>query len=154
LADAKALTKPPKYGFWAQSDIGALLPWVLSSSGKSALNAEGKLDVDNPEWHTSAQWYTDLVSKEKVAAQIPSANSSSSTANQFLAGNADMALDGPGDLINAREQAKFKVGIAPMPAGASGSKTWSDGSGFGITKDCKHPQQAFKAISVIGGTRA
>ena len=51
FADAKALTKPPKYGFWAQSDIGALLPWVLSSSGKSALNAEGKLDVDNPEWH-------------------------------------------------------------------------------------------------------
>ena len=77
MSDAKALTKPPKYGFWAQSDIGQLLPWVLSSSGKSALNADGKLDVDNPEWHTSAQWYTDLVSKEKLAAQIPSANSSS-----------------------------------------------------------------------------
>jgi multiple sugar transport system substrate-binding protein len=44
MADAKALTKPPKYGFWAQSDIGALLPWVLSDSGKSALNADGKLD--------------------------------------------------------------------------------------------------------------
>ena len=49
---------------------------MLSSSGKSALNAEGKLDVDNPEWATTAQWYADLVSKEKVAAQIPGANSS------------------------------------------------------------------------------
>ena len=65
MADAKALTKPPKYGFFAGSDIGMLLPWVLSSSGKSAVNAEGKLDVDNPEWHASAQWYTDLVSKER-----------------------------------------------------------------------------------------
>src|SRR6478736_444414 len=82
MSDARALTKAPKYGFWAQSDIGQLLPWVLSSSGKSALNADGKLDVNNPEWHTSAQWYTDLVSKEKLAAQIPSANSSSSSANQ------------------------------------------------------------------------
>ena len=26
MSDAKALTKPPKYGFWAQSDIGQLLP--------------------------------------------------------------------------------------------------------------------------------
>jgi multiple sugar transport system substrate-binding protein len=151
---ARTLTKPPKYGFWAQSDIGALLPWVLSSSGKSALNAEGKLDVDNPEWHASAQWYADLVSKEKVAAQIPSANSSSSAANQFLAGNAYMSLDGPWDLINAREQAKFKVGIAPMPAGASGSKTWSDGSGFGVTRDCEHKDEAFKAVSVMVGTDA
>jgi len=149
VSDAKALTKPPKYGFGAQSDIGQLLPWVLSSSGKGAVNADGKLDVDNPEWHASAQWYTDLVSKDKVSAQIPSANSSSASANQFLAGNAYMSLDGPWDLINAREQAKFKVGIAPMPAGASGSKTWSDGSGFGVTHDCKTPNEAFQAVSVM-----
>ena len=154
LSDAKALTKPPKYGFWAGSDIAQLLPWVLSSSGKSAVNADGKLDVNNPEWHASAQWYTNLISQDKVAAQIPSANSSSASANQFLGGNAYMALDGPWDLINAREQAKFKVGIAPMPAGASGSKTWSDGSGFGVTKNCKNPDEAFKAISVIVGADA
>jgi len=154
MSDARALTKAPKYGFWAQSDIGQLLPWVLSSSGKSALNDQGQLDVDNPEWHASAQWYTDLVSKEKLSAQIPSANSSSASANQFLAGNAYMSLDGPWDLINARAQAKFKVGIAPMPAGASGSKTWSDGSGFGVTQDGKNPDEAFKAVSVMVGTDA
>jgi multiple sugar transport system substrate-binding protein len=127
---------------------------VLSSSGKSALNASGKLDVNNPDWHTTAQWYADLVSKDKVSAQVPSANSSSASANQFLAGNAYMSLDGPWDLINARAQAKFKVGIAPMPAGPAGSKTWSDGSGFGITKNCKNPDQAFQAISVIVGKDA
>ena len=154
MADAKALTKAPKYGFWAQSDISALMPWVLSSSGKSALNADGQLDVNNPEWHASAQWYTDLVSKEKVSPQIPSANSSTASADQFLAGNAYMRLDGPWDLINARQQAKFKVGIAPMPAGASGSKTWSDGSGFGVTKDCKNPDEAFQAVSVMVGADA
>ena len=98
--------------------------------------------------------YTDLVSKDKVSAQIPSANSSSASANQFLAGNAYMSLDGPWDLINARAQAKFKVGIAPMPAGASGSKTWSDGSGFGVTSDCKNPDEAFKAVSVMTGADA
>ena len=150
---ARQLTKRPSTGSDAGSDIGQLLPWVLSSSGKSALNAEGKLDVDNPEWAASAQWYTDLVSKEKVAAQIPSANSSTASANQFLAGNAYMTLDGPWSLINARAQAKFDIGMAPLPAGASGSKTWSDGSGFGVTRDCEHPDEAFKAVSVMVGDR-
>jgi len=154
LADAQKLTKPPKYGFWAQSDIGDLLPFVLSDSGQSALNAGGQLDVNNAAWQKSAQFYSDLVSKEKVAAQIPSANSSTSAANQFLNGNAYMSQDGPWDLINAREQAKFSVGIAPMPAGASGSKTWSDGSGFGVTRDCKDQDDAFKAVSVMVGADA
>jgi hypothetical protein len=36
-----------------------------------------------------------------------------------------------------------------MPAGPSGSKTWSDGSGFGVTRDCKTPDEAFKAVSVM-----
>ncbi|HEX8488796.1 MAG TPA: sugar ABC transporter substrate-binding protein [Propionibacteriaceae bacterium] len=151
---AKALTKAPKYGYFARSELGDLMPWVLSNSGKAAVNDEGKLDVNNAEWKASAQWYGDLITKEKVAAQLPSANSSSASANQFLSGNAFMAPDGPWSLINTRALAKFDVGIAPMPAGPSGSKTWSDGSGFGVTQSCKTPDQAFKAISVITGTEA
>lgn len=154
LSDAKALTKAPKYGFWAQSDISALLPWVLSASGESAIDGSGKLAVNTPAWQGATQFYSDLVSKQKVAPQVPSANSSTASANQFLAGNAYMALDGPWDLINARSQAKFGVGVAPMPAGASGSKTWSDGSGFGVTKTCKDQDAAFKAVSVMTGAEA
>jgi multiple sugar transport system substrate-binding protein len=154
LADAKALTKAPKYGYWVQSDIGNLLPFVLSDSGQSALNGSGKLDVNNAAWQKGAQFYVDLITKDKVAAPVPSANSSTSAANQFLNGNAYMSLDGPWDLINARKQAKFQVGIAPVPAGASGSKTWSDGSGFGVTKDCKDQDEAFQAVSVMTGSDA
>jgi hypothetical protein len=57
MADAKALTKPPKYGFFAGSDIGMLLPWVLSSSGKSAVNAEGKpARSGTPTWSAKKRW--------------------------------------------------------------------------------------------------
>ncbi len=154
LADAKALTKPPKYGFFAGSDIGALMPWTLSQTGKAAVNDSGKLMLDTPEWKQAGQWYADLITKEHVAAQIPTANSSSASANQFLAGNAYMSLDGPWDLINSRALAKFGVGIAPVPAGASGSQTWTDGSGFGVTKNCKSPDAAFKAVSVMTGPDA
>ncbi|SDT09751.1 carbohydrate ABC transporter substrate-binding protein, CUT1 family [Friedmanniella luteola] len=151
---AKTLTKAPKYGYFARSDIGDLMPWVLSQSGKAAVDDQGQLAVDNAEWKATAEWYTRLITEEKVAAQVPSANSSSAAANQFLSGNAYMAPDGPWSLINTRALAKFDVGIAPMPAGAAGSKTWSDGSGFGITQSCKNPDEAFKAISVITGAEA
>ena len=154
LADAKALTKPPKYGFFAGSDIGAVMPWTLSRTGKAAVDDSGKLALDDDAWKQTAQWYTDLITKEHVAAQIPTANSASASANQFLAGNAYMTLDGPWDLINSRALAKFGVGIAPVPAGASGSRTWTDGSGFGVTKDCKTPDAAFKAVSVMTGPEA
>jgi ABC-type glycerol-3-phosphate transport system substrate-binding protein len=151
---AKKLTKAPKYGYFARSDIGDLMPWVLSESGRAAVNDQGALDVNNAEWKAGAEWYTRLITEEKVAAQVPSANSSNAAANQFLSGNAYMAPDGPWSLINTRALAKFEVGIAPMPAGAAGSKTWSDGSGFGITQSCKNPDEAFKAISVITGAEA
>lgn len=154
LDDAKALTKGPKYGFFAGSDIGAVMPWVLSESGVAAVDASGKLAMDSPAWSTTSQFYKDLITKDKVAAQIPTANSSSASANQFLAGNAYMTLDGPWDLINSRALAKFEVGIAPMPAGAAGSKTWTDGSGFGVTKTCKNQDAAFKAVSVMTGVDA
>lgn len=154
LADARALTKAPKYGFFAGSDIGAVMPWTLSESGEAAVNGSGKLAMDTPVWRKTAQWYSDLITKEKVAAAIPTANSASASANQFLAGNAYMTLDGPWDLINSRALAKFKVGIAPMPTGAAGSKTWTDGSGFGVTKTCKNQDAAFKAVTVMTGTEA
>ncbi len=154
LADARALTKAPKYGFFAGSDIGAVMPWTLSESGEAAVDGSGKLAMDTPAWRKTAQWYSDLITKEKVAAAIPTANSASASANQFLAGNAYMTLDGPWDLINSRALAKFKVGIAPMPTGAAGSKTWTDGSGFGVTKTCKNQDAAFKAVTVMTGTEA
>lgn len=154
MDDAKALTKGSKYGFFAGSDIGAVMPWVLSESGEAAVDSSGKLAMNTPAWSKTSQFYADLITKDKVAAQIPTANSSSASANQFLAANAYMTLDGPWDLINSRALAKFQVGIAPMPAGSAGSKTWTDGSGFGVTKTCRNQDAAFKAVSVMTGVEA
>ena len=36
--------------------------------------------------------------------------------------------------------------MAPMPAGPDGSKTYTAGSGFGISEQCKTPDAAFQAI--------
>jgi multiple sugar transport system substrate-binding protein len=71
-----------------------------------------------------------------------------------MSGNAAMVVDGPWDLINTKAQAKFQVGLAPVPAGPNGSRSVTAGSGFGISRNCKFPDQTMKAISVITGPEA
>ncbi|WP_167581274.1 ABC transporter substrate-binding protein [Kineococcus rubinsiae] len=154
MTAAKALTKDSFYGYNAGSVIDGVVPWVLSQNGVAAVNDAGDLDVDNDAWKQTLQWYADLITKEKVAAPVPSANSSAAATNQFLSGNAAMTIDGPWSLINARATAKFEVGIAPMPAGASGSKTVTAGSGFGVSTSCKDPERAKKAVAVLTGVEA
>ncbi|PRY12855.1 ABC transporter substrate-binding protein [Kineococcus rhizosphaerae] len=154
MTAAKALTTDGKYGYFASSSIDGVLPWVLSETGKAAVDDSGKLDVDNDDWRKVLTWYRGLVSTEKVAAPLPSATSSAAATNQFQSGNAMMCIDGPWSLINAKATAKFEVGIAPMPAGSSGSKTMTAGSGFGVSKSAKDPDRAAKAVAVLTGTDA
>jgi multiple sugar transport system substrate-binding protein len=41
------------------------------------------------------------------------------------------------------------VGWVEFPAGPKGVHSYNEGSGFGITKDCKTPDAAFKALTVL-----
>jgi multiple sugar transport system substrate-binding protein len=52
------------------------------------------------------------------------------------------------------KNAKFKPGLAPMPAGDAGSKSHIAGSGYGISKTCANPDQALEAIATITGPEA
>jgi multiple sugar transport system substrate-binding protein len=154
MTAAKKLTSGNKFGFWAQAVIDSVMPFVLSQHGEAAVSDSGDLQMDSAAWKATCAWYGALVSKEKVAAKIPATGSPTAATNQFLAGNAMMCIDGPWSLINAKATAKFDVGIAPVPAGASGSKTMTAGSGFGISTSCKDPDRAAKAIAVLTGTDA
>jgi ABC-type glycerol-3-phosphate transport system substrate-binding protein len=151
LAAAKKLTTGGKYGFAAFPVIDWTLPFAISMFGVNPVTADGKVDLTNPKYVQAAQWYADLVRKQKVAPTLPATNDTTWPINQFIAGNAAMVMDGPWDLINTKAQAKFNVRLAPVPAGANGSHTVTAGSGFGISHSCKNPDAAMKAIAVITG---
>jgi len=154
LAAAKKLTTNGKYGFAAFPVVDWTVPFATSIFGVNPVTSDGKAQLTNPKFVQAMQWYADLVQKEKVAPTIPATNDGTWPINQFLSGNAAMAIDGPWDLINAKSQAKFDVGIAPVPAGPNGSRTVTAGSGFGISRNCQSPEQTMKAISVITGPEA
>lgn len=154
LAAAKKLTTNGKYGFAAFPVVDWTVPFATSIFGVNPVTPDGKAQLTNPQFVKAMQWYADLVQKEKVAPSIPATNDGTWPINQFLSGNVGMVVDGPWDLINAKSQAKFNVGIAPVPAGPNGSRTVTAGSGFGISRNCKFPEQTMKAISVITGPEA
>lgn len=151
LTDAKALTSGGKYGFATTNQIDALNEWGPTIGGDQAATSSGKLNLTSGGQVKTMKWYAGLVSTEKVAAQLAT---DSSDGTQFLGGNAAMYVTGPWDMINAKAQAKFDVGVVTIPAGDHGVTTAVGGSGFGITSKCGNVAAAEKALAVITGPEA
>ncbi|SEQ55688.1 carbohydrate ABC transporter substrate-binding protein, CUT1 family [Faunimonas pinastri] len=149
LADAKKLTADGHHGFVADGTPDMWLPFVLSIGGDYM--KDGAPDLDNAKMVQGFTWVTDLATKEKVAPQIPATGASNYPADQFRNGNAAMYIDGPWQLINAKQNVKFDIGLTTVPSFGGKSVTTMSGTGFGITKSCQDPDAAWKAISVIVG---
>ncbi|GAA1628507.1 hypothetical protein GCM10009744_15520 [Kribbella alba] len=143
-AAAKKLTTGGRYGLvTAPGDLG-VTSWVRTLTGAEPI-ADGKLAFTDPKFQQGFSGYTDFVRTDKIAPQVPSGNPDFET-TQFSSGKAAMELNGPWSLIDTKGKVKFKLGIAPIPAGPDGSKTYTAGSGFGISRSCKTPDAAFQAI--------
>ncbi len=150
-AAAKNLTASGRSGLvTTPGDLG-VTAWVRTMTGAEPL-ADGKLALTDQKFVDGFSEYADFVKTDKIAPQVPGGNPDFET-QQFAAGKAAMQLNGPWSLIDTKGKVKFKLGIAPIPAGADGSKTYTAGSGFGISRSCKTPDAAFQAIMSMTGEK-
>ena len=154
LSAAQALTSGGKHGFAVYPTIDSVTPWSLSLHDTGPLNAQGELDLTQEGFVKAVQWYADLVTQLKVAPPVVATNDATPALNSFIAGDAAMVVDGPWQLVNVMDQAQFEVGVAPIPAGDSGSHSQVAGSGFGISQTCPDPEKALQAIAVLTGPEA
>lgn len=151
LEAAKKLTKEDKqWGFDGYYDtivglgneqgIGLVGPW-----GGSVFNdTEDKILLDSPESTAAFKWWADLIHVHKVAP-LP-AQSQAVPNGPWVAGTSAMfglASWGTPTLI---QNAKFKWDVAPWPKGPKARITGSFGSGYGITRDSKHPDAAWSYL--------
>ncbi|MDX2969984.1 sugar ABC transporter substrate-binding protein [Kribbella solani] len=143
-AAAKKLTAGGKTGLvTTPSDLGTT-SWVRTLTGAEPL-ADGKLNLTDQKFVDGFTTYANFVRTDKIAPQVPSGSNDFET-TQFTSGKAAMQLNGPWSLIDTLGKVKFNLGIATIPAGPDGSKTFTAGSGFGISRSCKTPDAAFQAI--------
>jgi ABC-type glycerol-3-phosphate transport system substrate-binding protein len=151
LQDAQQLTHGNDYGFVATSYPDAWLPFALANGAKY-LASDGKLDLTNPQLADAFQNYAKLVYQYHVAPTI-SVPQATQTPSLWQAGHIAMVVDGPWDLINDKQTVNFKFGIVPLPRQKS-AVTLTAGSGFGISATTQHPDDAWKAVSVLTGADA
>lgn len=150
LADAKKLSGSGKYAIAQNSADLNIESQVLAYNGGRVVDSNGTINASDPQFAKGLQWVSDLTNVEKVAAPIAGGDTSFSS-NEFLAGSTAMHIDGPWSLLDAKAKAKFNIGITTLPAGPSGTATFSAGSGWGISQSCKTPDLAFKALETMTG---
>ncbi|MEU4486048.1 sugar ABC transporter substrate-binding protein [Streptomyces purpurascens] len=145
---ARKLTGDRTYGFVASPQDVWMFPMVLTKTGAQPTDGAGKLRLTTPAMTEGVQWYADLAARKKVAPPVP-ADDPTFADKEFLSGDAAMAANGPWALLTLKNQAGFQVGLTTIPAGPDGSRTYSSGSGFGISKSCPDPERAFKTITLM-----
>jgi ABC-type glycerol-3-phosphate transport system substrate-binding protein len=152
---ATALTTGGKFGFTTASIDQEYLSWVLDLSGAEVLDSNGKLAVNSPAFVEGYKKYVDLM-RSSIAPPVTVAGYDGylNMLTAWTSGTAAMYVDGPWMVISNRDAVKFDMGMAPMPAGPGGSKHYTAGSGFGISKQCATPEAAFQAIVSMTSDKA
>ena len=69
----------------------------------------------------------------------------------FIAGKVAMAEDGSWALKNILADAKFGIGVAPLPSGPARRVTIATTDGFGIYRDTRDPQDAWELMKFLIG---
>ncbi|MGI8459639.1 MAG: ABC transporter substrate-binding protein [Propionibacteriaceae bacterium] len=152
-AAAKKVTTAKMSGYSFFPTVDQFAAWSLSRTGQQPIDADGKVHLDTPEMISTFEFLQQMV-KDGVSPQLPATTDTNTALNAFIAGNSAMVVDGPWQYGNILKTAKFKAGVAVIPAGDAGGKSHIAGSGYGISKTCDQPEAAMKAIATITGPEA
>ena len=141
-AQGKTLFAPSVEDLFLESSI-------LAYNGGRVITEDGDLDVTNAKFAEGLDWIAGLVKNGYAmeASADPSADD-----NAFVNGQAATFVDGPWSLLGTKSKATFDLGVVTIPTG-SDPTTFSAGSGFGISKECANPDEAFAAIQTMTGDK-
>ena len=152
LEKCKSLTGDGDYGLAILPNIDNMNPMLLCE-GVQLIDENGQFHVDTPEAAAALQKLSDLINVEKVAAPVTDSGNPVWHLEAFQAGNIGMVIDGPWTATRVKEYCDFDAGVCTMYKSAE-QKTSINGSGFAISKDTKHPEEAYKALSYITSAAA
>jgi multiple sugar transport system substrate-binding protein len=150
LSDAKKLTTGDHKALAIEPGFFIPNAWAIADGAEAVKG--GKLDLTNSKLVDSVQSYFDLVSKEGIAKAPEASDGSDVGQSAFTSGASDMLIEGPWMYGTFAAAAKFKLGVTIVPTESGDAKGMTAGSGFGIAKNCKDPDGAFKAIMAMTDT--
>ena len=107
-----------------------------------------KCVIDSPGALAALEWVRARMWDDHVMATFTDVNNVGTQA-AFYGGKLAMVEDGSWGLKNILENADFRVGVAPIPAGPAKRVTLSTTDGFGIYSQTRHPQEAWELVKFL-----
>nr|WP_179457737.1 extracellular solute-binding protein [Leifsonia soli] len=150
LADAKKLTTGDHKALAISPGFFIPNAWAIADGAEAVKGSE--LDLTNSKLVDQVQSYFDLVGKEGIAKAPEAADGSDVSQAAFTSGAVDMLIEGPWMYGTFADAAKFTMGVTIVPSTSGEAHGMTAGSGFGIAKNCKNPDAAFKAIVAMTDT--
>jgi multiple sugar transport system substrate-binding protein len=98
--------------------------------------------LDAMEWLRARMWDDQVMARPLDVQNI-------GTQQAFISEKVAMAEDGSWALKNILSNAKFRVGVAPLPSGPQRRVTLSTTDGFGIYQGTRHPQAAWDLLKFL-----
>ncbi|WP_019633996.1 extracellular solute-binding protein [Actinomadura atramentaria] len=138
----------------------ALLSFIWGDGGEVALKEGGKWvgKLDSPQVKEAVEYYTGLISKEKVAPEkYVGKNELDGPQNDFALGKLGMYVDGSWAYAQMKKispKNADKWAVFPIPAKDGGNApALAGGSDVAVWKDTKAPAAAFDYITVLNNAK-
>lgn len=143
--------KPKQWGYSAAQDLQGIYYNFLGSAGGQFQTEDGTFVFDSPEGQQAFGYIIDLINKWRVSPAASNTNDNGDfTRDQFLQGKIALFQSGIYNLKNVNDGAKFKWGIAPMPAGPKGRISVVNNVVVAGNKDSKNADATIKLLKWMG----
>ena len=101
-----------------------------------------------PEATAALEWLRARIWDDQIMASLPAVNYTPAM-QAFIDGRLAMVEDGSWSLKDILSGARFRVGVAPFPAGPARKVTLATTDGFGIYAGTKHPEAAWELMKFL-----
>lgn len=139
------------WGIGFEEDPYYFLPYLMSEGGGILSDDTNTIIINSPESKKGLQFYADL---RNHVAPTKAQSASETMAQMFLEGKLAMHLSGRWLVPKYRQDAKFNWNVINFPAGDKGSIVPLDASGWAISKNSKHKEEAKKLIKYLSSKKS
>ncbi|WP_374711590.1 ABC transporter substrate-binding protein [Symbiobacterium terraclitae] len=150
---ARALTKGDVKGLSLSADHARFVPFIYMAGGQLFNEAKTEAYFNSPEAVAAAEFYTGLITKDKVA-DTPAGLGAGWAGDAFAQEKAAMVLEGHWMIPFLAEYPNVEYGVAELPAGPAGKSNFVFTVAYAVSKSSKHPAEAFKLVDYLTSDEA
>jgi multiple sugar transport system substrate-binding protein len=144
------LTRDRQWGYNAANDLqGIYLNYIGSAGG--VFSVGDRFAFDNPQAIQAFEYLVALINTDRVAPPASATNDNGDfSRNQFLQGRMALFQSGTYHLADVADQARFRWGVAMLPAGPRGRVSVTNGIAAAANSATKHPEAVRQVLEWIG----